>query len=229
MPNWVRNIVIMKGIGELPLYSITQTPNVYAFDFDKLTPMPKELEVEKGEFETLAIESVMRKCNEIHRQGKYIGMTDELFFSLTRCYDVADLEKAGLQYIRNKILYGATNWYDWRIKNWGTKWNACDFVKVSEGEISFSTAWSMPEQIMNTLADKYPDREIYHWWADEDCGYNSGYGMYKPDAGWNREWNENETVDAYNTYVFCWGESEFMEQDGNGDWHPRDCKLCNCC
>lgn len=229
MPNWTRNVVKMHGIGELPLYSITKAPNVYAFDFNKLIPMQKELEVQKGEFETLAIEAVMRRCNEFHIQGKYIGMSDKLFSSLTRCYDVADLEKSGLQYIKNKILYGETNWYDWRVKNWGTKWNACDFVKVSEDEISFSTAWSMPEPIMNTLADKYPDHEIQHWWADEDCGNNSGYGIYQPGTGWSRKHNENGTASAFNTYVLCWGESECMYQDSNGDWNMKDCNLCNCC
>ncbi len=42
------------------------------------------------------------------------------------------------------------NWYDWSIKNWGTKWNACDSY-VDECYISFSTAWSLPEPVIRKL------------------------------------------------------------------------------
>ena len=43
------------------------------------------------------------------------------------------------------------NWYDWRIKNWGTKWNAMDVdVNVTDIGITynFSTAWSPPLKFM---------------------------------------------------------------------------------
>ncbi len=49
-------------------------------------------------------------------------------------------------------------WYDWRINNWGTKWNTYDdeLCEVNETlEYRFSTAWSPPEMAVAHL------REIY--------------------------------------------------------------------
>ena len=46
MPNYVRNIVKMKGIADLPLYN--ERSGEKYFDFQKLIPMPAELDVEDG-------------------------------------------------------------------------------------------------------------------------------------------------------------------------------------
>ena len=54
-----------------------------------------------------------------------------------------------------KLEFGAENWYDWRVNNWGTKWEVCEFYGVDrqhlndspdESTISFafSSAWSPP-------------------------------------------------------------------------------------
>jgi len=46
--------------------------------------------------------------------------------------------------------YGADNWYDWSVANWGTKWDANSgdgaIADQSEGSITlvFDTAWSPP-------------------------------------------------------------------------------------
>ena len=65
--------------------------------------------------------------------------------------------------IRQK-MYGASNWYDWSINNWGTKWGAYDvdanFDRVElDGcaVVRFQTAWSLPEPIFAELADLYPE------------------------------------------------------------------------
>ena len=62
-------------------------------------------------------------------------------------------------------------WYDWRRKNWGTKWPAVD-VNVEEGNLgyvfySFDTAWSPPDKIYEALVKKFPDAEI-SWFFRED-------------------------------------------------------------
>ena len=52
-------------------------------------------------------------------------------------------------------------WYHWCIANWGTKWDCCELdIEYADDEIlelTFSTAWSPPEGIMQELKDKYPD------------------------------------------------------------------------
>lgn len=53
---------------------------------------------------------------------------------------------------------------DWRIKNWGTQWNAARFAPVTEREshgklivlIAFSTAWSPPCPVILNAAERFP-------------------------------------------------------------------------
>jgi len=82
---------------------------------------------------------------------------------------------------------GHPAWYDWRVENWGTKWNAYDveyspydndnekneeFVGI--GYIKFNTAWSCPKPIIEILSKRYPKITFEVKYADEDLGYNLG-------------------------------------------------------
>jgi hypothetical protein len=55
--------------------------------------------------------------------------------------------------VRKELInkYGADNWWDWCVMNWGTKWD-CDVYHSDEKAIGFSTAWSPPMGIVKTLA-----------------------------------------------------------------------------
>lgn len=62
--------------------------------------------------------------------------------------------------------YGANNWYDWSIENWGTKWDATSTGEWSapEGsgiaEIYFETAWAPPIPWLITTSTVYPELEF---------------------------------------------------------------------
>ena len=49
-------------------------------------------------------------------------------------------------------------WYDWRVKNWGTKWEiydtSCERNGANEFCISFLSAWSPPDGIFQELVDR---------------------------------------------------------------------------
>ena len=70
--------------------------------------------------------------------------------------------------------YGKNNWYDWSIRNWGTKWNAYDFGDGGEQSIVFSTAWGTPDKAMVALSEKYPKATFRVFYADEMLGENCG-------------------------------------------------------
>ena len=59
----------------------------------------------------------------------------------------------GKQLFDNVQTYGSLDWYEWCVKNWGTKWNA-DTLSVSDDEIIFNTAWSPSEPIIKELSSK---------------------------------------------------------------------------
>ena len=69
-------------------------------------------------------------------------------------------------------------WYDWRLANWDTKWDAYDVVVTDDDpectEIEFNTAWSPPEAICTELREQYPDVSI-SWFYDEPGCEIAGY------------------------------------------------------
>ena len=69
-------------------------------------------------------------------------------------------------------------WYDWRIQNWDTKWDAYDVVVTDDDpectEVEFNTAWSPPEAICNQIREDYPDVSV-SWFYDEPGCEIAGY------------------------------------------------------
>lgn len=54
--------------------------------------------------------------------------------------------------------YGADNWYDWCIKNWGTKWepDSIHYVTLrNKVIIQFRTAWSPPVKLFEKVSMKF--------------------------------------------------------------------------
>jgi len=83
--------------------------------------------------------------------------------------------------VGNGLSVSKTGWYDWRLSNWGTKWNAYKIdvdwdEKYKECiEINFQTAWSPPEPIYFKLKEIFGDRISVNWFcrdeSDNFCGY----------------------------------------------------------
>lgn len=68
--------------------------------------------------------------------------------------------------------------YEWRCEHWGTKWNAYGQKRLGPTAISFETAWSAPEPVMDALAAEFPDVPFTLEYADEDVGHNAGVIRY---------------------------------------------------
>ena len=70
-------------------------------------------------------------------------------------------------------------WYNWRVQNWGTKWDAytmeIDDTDMPHGfEVNFETAWSPPEEVCNAIREQYDDLSI-SWFYDEPGCEIAGY------------------------------------------------------
>ena len=69
-------------------------------------------------------------------------------------------------------------WYDWRLQNWDTKWDAYDVEILDDDpenlEIGFNTAWSPPEAICSQIREDYPDVSV-SWFYDEPGAEVAGY------------------------------------------------------
>ena len=70
-------------------------------------------------------------------------------------------------------------WYNWRLQNWGTKWDAYE-VEIDDSElhygfeVTFDTAWSPPEEICHAIKEQFDDLSV-SWFYDEPGCEFAGY------------------------------------------------------
>ena len=134
MPNWCYNRIRIDADSDQvdQLKEIHDIFENHEDPFNQILPIPdfKNIPNEKGEL------PVLRR--ELNKDGSVFYET----------YDFPDGKNDD-------------RWYYWCIDNWGTKWECSELdIEYSDDEIlelTFSTAWSPPEGIMNKLKEDYPD------------------------------------------------------------------------
>lgn len=190
---------IMEAVQYDPNPEDEENTGFGTLDFNKLIPMPPSLMIEAGSSTEQGIEIYLTAVNphtkdydlpkmpenkfkklvsDLNAERRFTvykpSLSDEEIQKYTMYSSFGKLADTGKQAINNLLNYGATTWYDWSIKNWGTKWNSYDTWKGDDHGFQFSTAWSAPHPVLDALAKKYPDVRITHEWADEDIGQNCG-------------------------------------------------------
>ena len=101
----------------------------------------------------------------------------------TEAGPIAKTKKEKLARQTRKLEFGAENWYDWRVNNWGTKWELCEFYGVdrqylteqSEGEstisFAFSSAWSPPIGAYEKFLENNSDCSIRAYYYEGGCDF----------------------------------------------------------
>lgn len=171
MPNWTMNGLVCH---EDDLKRILDPAgNV---DFNRILPMPEELQIENGSITFLAEKylaafeandgAAMRELEKQLPSGIRVN-GEERDISTT-----GDLLEAGRLYRSNRERFGAPTWFEWSIENWGTKWNACHTEIADLGgawrAVTFDTAWCPPgEELRAAMFDGF--EHVFHMEAyDED-------------------------------------------------------------
>ena len=146
MPNWCYNRVNVYGDSD----TVDQVKEIYEIfennndPFHKIFPIPdfKNIPNEKGELPKL----------EQHKDKN-----GEVMFETYNFPDGTNDDR----------------WYMWCVNNWGTKWDACDkSVEYEDSEIlalTFNTAWSPPEGIVEKLREKYPELSFSCFYDEPGC------------------------------------------------------------
>lgn len=238
MPNWVQNNIYLHG-EEKDIRKVLELvkSDESEFDFNKIIPMPKELEIDSSSQNELAIiYYISNKLTIPFEQldTNYLRHVTNMFdsnWAATLYYErlpnrkeeFDELYKLGKTCCENIRKYGYVDWYGWCRDNWGTKWNACE-VCIDDNLISFQTAWCVPDPILEAFAyicDKY-NVTFEGEYADEDRGSNSGH--ISSDNGIIEY--ENDSQQALRAYLELWGGSDCMGEDENGNLISYNCDTC---
>ena len=173
MPNHIINTIRLTGdrekISEL-LESIKDNRiGIGSLDFNKVIPMPESLQIETSSSMERGLKAYKEFVDICTFDGANKDMDllnipedkENIFLRMRKDVKREDWE-LGRQAFRNEVMYGAPSWYDWSIKNWGTKWNSYGYDNLDRSDIaenpefSFYTAWSAPTQLSKNLQKDIP-------------------------------------------------------------------------
>ena len=101
------------------------------------------------------------------------------------------------------MVEGFDNWYDWRVENWGTKWELCEFYGVDRQHLNdsldesiisfgFSSAWAPP---INAYEQFLRD--------NENCSLKAYY--YEGGCDFMGEWDNGQDD--------CYAPSDYKSTD----------------
>lgn len=211
MPNWVYNSLTITGDKEQINKLKEQVGKSFTVPFEKF------------DFET--------------REYSVVYTThDNPVFAFWNIIAPTDLEEYPKQPPRlrdasaNSILknLGASNdWYNWNLRNWGTKWDVAndstigtDINNPDNLVYLFDTAWSPPVDAIQKLSEQYPELEMEmryeeeQGWGGELLFNDGGYSVIKewdiPSS--HADYMEHDMVDS----CLC------AHEDDPDDWYD-DC------
>lgn len=197
MPNHVTNRLTVNGDpNEVKrLFASIENSKVedetpILIDFNKLIPMPESLNIESGSRGQSGLALYRAKehgdFSGVNKILEYPWAKEEGLTTFEQLYEHyvkndPELLALGRQYYENIQNYGCATWYEWANRNWGTKWNAYDQIRIDDNTIEFQTAWDGVPSLMEVLSEKFPTLTLSYEYADEDWGNN--LGEYKFENG----------------------------------------------
>jgi hypothetical protein len=161
MPNWVYNSMSVSGSKET------------IAEFKELASRKAPTGMESDG--TLTYDEkpeVLSFWNFIEPEDKavYFGASD---------YKPAEYEGWSMEErLAYSMKFSSDGWYDWNVRNWGTKWDAGSVDLGSETETTlnytFDTAWSIPEPVFEAMVKKFPTLD-FDFSSEEEQGWGAEY------------------------------------------------------
>lgn len=151
MPNWVTSALTIEGPAEslAALREQLRRPYTSPFDADKTIT---------GEF---LLWNIIRPADV---DGAY---SNQPATSKRDPFEDGDAWRKEIQ----GFLRDGMDWYNWNLRNWGTKWEIGGAVVLREDTnelvFTFATAWSPPVEALDVLSAQFPMLEMHMLFHDE--------------------------------------------------------------
>ena len=142
--------------------------------------------------------AMIRRARVAFAEGRlldeFIPVPEDLKIVAGRVGDPTEQVKLEAQEQANRDKYGYSNWYDWCIGEWSTKWDVGDASGINSFDnreliVYFDSAWSPPLAAYGRLIDLgfsiyatyyEPGSEFAGIWQD---GYDDYYDLSGMDSG----------------------------------------------
>ena len=214
------------------------------FDFNKVIKMPEELQIEYSSRSDNALRLYVTRINPsisyygeekdkisekdyadlvylLKKRAITVSSFDlslEKINELIKDNSEVDLLKLGKQQVENVQKYGCLNWYDWAINNWGTKWNASNFISLDDDKaLTFETAWDPAIPVFLEITKQNPTKKFAFLYADEAIGSHVGYVLACNGKIDYKGTFEDYSDDAYKLSFDLWNCAdcyEYSEEEG---------------
>jgi len=162
MPNWCYNSLTIEGSKELiaDVKRMLNRPFVQKHDSWNQTTGKMEMSEIMYSNPVFAFHNIYNHIQDGVSEEEYLKQPDHK------------------QPLAEALEFKGNHWYDWNVRNWGTKWD----VAVSHDEkypettmeqhdtgiiYSFNTAWSPPIPAVLALSSQYPELVFYLFYQEE--------------------------------------------------------------
>lgn len=172
----------------------------------------KEEKMSKEEYQNLTEkfkESLMVPCRSADKE-EYEFLT-KLYGEKQALGKVIELGKKSCE---NMLQYGSSNWYEWAVNHWGTKWNASATEITDSGKsILFETAWNPALPAVIKLSKEHPEMKMAFLYSDEEIGNHVGYALLTAGKIDLEGTFDDQSVDAYKLAFDLWDCKEDYKYD----------------
>jgi hypothetical protein len=215
MPNHTANNFTITGpIADIKRFIDIAKDGDTELSFNKLVPMPDELRGISSPVRIMTqaeIDEVWATWNKQKADGTLSEYQKGGPFGLGITQETSDrlIEK-----------YGTNDWYEWAVKNWGTKWDCYDVTSWditengdnSSATIYYETAWSPATQMWEKVSRDYPTIQFFHEFADEGGGFVGNQLIQNGDIVEDNdyEWDSDEGI-VIREAVGMWVEEDEEE------------------
>jgi hypothetical protein len=203
MPNWVYNTLTIQGPKEQVDFIRTKLNTPYQKNFENWDTKTMSMQ-----FKTYLFPNPVFAFHNIYNHLE-AGIPDEVY--LQQSDHTLPIEQA--------IMFKGNNWYDWNVRNWGTKWDVAvshddeypdteELEYKSEGEdnwviYKFNTAWSPPAPAMEKLSALVPNCVVTLSF-EEETGWGGEYEFVNGEMTAESDYESRcRDCDSENTMEYC--------------------------
>jgi hypothetical protein len=113
------------------------------------------------------------------------------------------------QKMAHDLKVTGNGWYDWNVREWGTKWDAGsvgvdELFKDGKGNasvsITFETAWSIPEPVFRAMVEQHPTLS-FDFECEEEQGWGAKFTSSDGDEDGERSLIETESWDIPDSHA----------------------------